>query len=164
MSVGMMTAQAGVTESEEGADDVLGLLRRQAHLFARLEQFAARQRSLVRADDTGSLLSLLADRQKLSAELARLAGLLAPIRKGWASFREGLGDAQRLEAERLVSDAARCLQRVIESDEQDARLLSVKKQGVSDELGRFHAAGDALTAYAPRREWREPIFRLDETP
>ena len=83
----MNGATALMNEAVEEPEDILGLLREQSALYARLESFAARQRSLVRADDTAPLLTLLADRQKLSVELTRLATRLAPVRRGWWSER-----------------------------------------------------------------------------
>src|SRR3990172_7486800 len=87
----------------ERTEEVLGLLREQSALYTRLESFAARQRSLVRADDTAPLLMLLADRQRLSAELTRLATRLAPVRRGWTLFRERCSASQRAGADGLIS-------------------------------------------------------------
>jgi len=58
------------TVAADGAEEVLGLLRQQAALYERLENFAQRQRFLVAEDDPSPLIALLADRQRLSAELA----------------------------------------------------------------------------------------------
>lgn len=115
----------------ETPEEVLGLLREQSALYARLESFAARQRFLVRAEDTSPLLTLLAGRQRLSADLTRLATRLAPVRRSWSAFRERFSSSQRAEADGLISDVTRRLRRLIESDENDARLLSLRKQGVS---------------------------------
>ena len=159
------TAHATATELPwRRTADVLGLLRHQAALFARIEQFASRQRSLVRADDVGPLLSLLADRQRLSAELNGIAARLAPVRADWATFRGTLTDLQRAEADDLLRDTSRRLRRVIEGDEGDARLLSVKKQTVAGELRAMHATGQALSAYrAPLPARTGPATRLDES-
>ncbi len=145
------------------AEDVLGLLRRQAALFARLEQFASRQRALVRADDAGPLLSLLADRQKLSTELTGIAAQLAPVRARWSAFREELGDSQRTEADGLLRDCSLRLRRVIEGDEADARVLSVKKHATASELRAAHATGEALSAYRAPSRRAEETLRLDES-
>jgi len=144
-------------------EDVLGLLRRQAALFLRLEQFASRQRTLVREDDAGPLLSLLADRQKLSTELTGIARQLAPVRAEWPAFRERLSTDQRAEAEVLLQDSSQRLRRVIEGDETDARLLSVRKRVVADDLRVTHAAGEALSAYRTPAPQRVPAGRLDQS-
>lgn len=127
----MNVATAIANEAIEKPEEILGLLREQSALYARLESFAARQRSLVRADDTALLLSLLADRQRLAVELTRLATRLAPVRRGWSAFRERFSSTQRTEADGLISDVTQRLRRVIESDEKDARVLYVRKLGVA---------------------------------
>ncbi len=147
----------------EARTDVLGLLRRQATLFAKLEQFASRQRDLVRADDAGPLLSLLADRQKLAAELTGIATRLAPVRAGWSSFRQSLDESQRAEADGLLTDCSQRLLRVIEGDETDARVLSLKKQAVVVEIRAAHTAGGALAAYRGPAPRGESAVRLDES-
>jgi len=143
-------------------DDVMRLLREQASLYARLEHFALRQRRLVRDEDSGPLLSLLADRQRLSAELTQVARRLAPVRAEWPTYREGLSESQRAEAEGLLRDASTSLRRVIEGDEQDARLLAIRKQTVSQELRATHAVGGAISAYGAKAT-AAGSRRLDES-
>jgi len=159
MTTAVMSNQ---TASPDGPDEVLGLLREQASLYVRLEAFASRQRKLITTDESGPLLSLLADRQKLSTELTRLAVKLEPIRRGWVEYRGRLSPPQRAEADGLVSDAAQRLQRVIESDEQDARLLSLRKHSVADGLRAAHATGHALQAYRAPSAREVGTYRLDE--
>lgn len=147
--------------SMDDREVVLGLLRRQAILSARLEQFAGQQRSLVRTDRSGPLLSLLADRQRLSATLAELAAQLAPFRRAWSAVRAGLDDRGRAEADELIEEAGSRLKRVIEGDEQDARLLAVKKRRAADELSETCHAVAAVRAYAGSRRGAGGV-RLDE--
>lgn len=111
----------------EKPEHILGLLREQSAMYARLESFAARQRALVRSEDTASLLILLSDRQKVAVELARLAARLAPVRRSWPSLRERFSTSQRTEADGLISDVTRRLRGLIESDEKDARVLYLRK-------------------------------------
>ena len=136
-------------------DGVLDLLREQASLYAKLESMAGRQRSLVTEDDVGPLLGLLADRQRLSAQLTKLSTRLAPVRREWETCRRCLSPAQQAEADRLLSDAGGRLRRIIESDEQDARVLSGRKQAVATALQATHSTSQALQAY------RAPTGRSD---
>jgi len=144
-------------------DNVLELLRLQASLYARLEQFATSQRSLVRDEDAGPLLSLLADRQRLSAELTRVASRLATARGEWPAYRESLSPAERVEADDLLRGASASLRRVIESDEQDARLLSIRKERVKRELRETQTMGHAISAYGSRNAPASGSRRLDES-
>ncbi len=150
-----------VTESPgSGAADVVPLLRMQASLFSRLEGFARRQRVLVLQEDTRPLLALLAERQRLSLELAQVSQRLAPVRKHWDSFRELLTVAEREEASALLEETRGSLSRVIESDEQDSRCLGVRKQMAKENLQTSQRKSTAVGAY------RAPAMssgrRLDE--
>lgn len=154
---------AVVCEGPMVTQDVLGLLRKQAALFGRLEQFAARQRGLVRADDAEPLLALLADRQRLSAELTGIAARLAPVRSAWQRFRESLTENQRAEADELVAESSQRLRRVIEGDEVDARLLSVKKQTLAGEMRAVSGVGQAISVYRAPAQRAVAASRLDES-
>ena len=136
----------------EGIESVLGMLRTQALMYARLESFARQQRRLVSAEDAAPLLAVLADRQRLAAELAPLGAALTPIRRHWELYRGGLTAPEREEADRLVAETAACLQRVIESDEHDARLLSARRTLTMRELQSTRTGGSAMAAYRPVAE------------
>jgi hypothetical protein len=143
----MMAATSTTIETLEDPRNILELLRVQARLYARLESFASRQRTLVTGDDVGPLLSLLADRQRLSEQMAHLGEALKPIRRDWQAYREALAPPDRSEADRLLGETEERLKRMIESDEHDARVLSVRKQAVARTLRATHASGQAVSAY-----------------
>ncbi|MGD2107902.1 MAG: flagellar export chaperone FlgN [Phycisphaerae bacterium] len=143
-----MTNANGTTV--DGFDDphaIVKLLRVQASLYAKLESVATRQRTLVTEDDIGPLLSLLADRRKLSEKMAELGQTLQPIRANWPAFRETLAPDDRDEAERLLAETKERLKRMIEADEHDARVLSVRKQAVARTLRATHTTSQAVSAY-----------------
>jgi len=128
-------------------DDVMTLLREQAVLYGRLEAYSRRQRQLVSEDDVGPLLTLLAERQKLSQELTMIASRLAPARHEWSVFRKRLTPEQQKEADTLIEAAGVGLRKVIAEDEQDARVLSGRRQVVAGTLQSAHTTGAALSAY-----------------
>lgn len=128
-------------------DVVMRLLRVQAKLYDKLESYAARQRRLVAQEDTAPLLSLLADRQKLSTELQRLAAQLEPVRRNWIAFRSRMSPTQRDEAEELLAAMSGRLERLLQGDEEDARVLSARKNSIRSSLQATHAIGQALSAY-----------------
>ena len=143
----MTIADAAADLTSESPDRILELLGEQASLYARLETLAQRQRSLVAGDNVGPLLSLLADRQKLSQRLAQVAGALAPLRRGWTTYRKSLTASQRDQAERLLAESRERLCRIMESDDEDARILSGRKQAVAGALKATHATKQAIRAY-----------------
>ena len=142
----MSSEQQNVSAQYE-PDEILRLLRAQATLYSRLERLADKQRSLVAKDDAAPLLALLGDRQRLSSDLQKLAAHLEPIRQDWNRQHARLSLTQRREADDLLLDMRARLQRVMESDEQDARVLSGRKQAVAGILRETRASGAAMAAY-----------------
>ncbi len=143
-------------------EDVLALLSEQAALYERLDACAARQRELITLDDTGPLLSLLAERQKLSVDLAASSRRLEPVRQHWDRYRDRFTEAQRVEADRSLETIKTRLRCVIERDEEDARLLSVRKQAAGDALRATHTTGQALSAYRVPAPLSSRSGQLDE--
>jgi len=126
---------------------VLGLLREQAALFVKLETLAGRQRALVAGEAMEPLMSVLADRQRVSTRLAEISGLLKPVRRLWQSYRARFDVAQRAEADRLVIRTRESLERLLQGDERDARILSARKQRVANLLSEMNTVGGAVEAY-----------------
>ncbi len=139
----------------DSPDEVLDLLRKQTALYGKLEGLAARQRTFLTGEDTGPLLTVLADRRKLVGALNEIAVRLEPVRRGWANFRQRFATDRRTEAERLLHETSERLQRVIRSDEEDVRVLCGRRQTVAESLRATHCTSEALSAYrAPVRESR----------
>lgn len=143
--------------------NVLGMLREQNELFARLETFATSQRRWTAAGDLSRLMGILADRQRLTARLAELAMNLQPARRDWNRVRDRLTTTDRQEAEQLLQDSEDRLRRVIEADEQDARLLSARRAVVSGAMRDSHAADQAVAAYRAAPQASGAGRRLDES-
>ena len=146
----------------ETPGDVLDLLREQLSLYTKLETCASRQRPLIASEDAGPLLSLLAERQKLSVDLAGVGARLEPIRRDWEIHRRRFSPAERREADRLLTEIKSRLQRLIESDEEDTRLLSARKQAAAQALGAIHSTGQALSAYRSPAERPGRLDHVDE--
>ncbi len=147
----------------EFPDEVLVALRKEAALYGRLESYAARQRRLIVSNKTEPLLALLGDRQKLVVELTRIGEALAPVRREWAGRREAFSDDQRIEADELFAQTAKRLQRIMDMDTKDARVLAVKKEMASGSVRSMQATGQAIAAYRQPGS-REVVRRkLDES-
>jgi hypothetical protein len=142
--------------------EIVSLFRDEAALYAKLEAYAERQRLLIAEEDTTPLLALLADRQKLSTALAVVGARLAPVRREWESWQVRLSADQRHEVERLARGTEECLRRVIDRDEQDARMLSARKQTAAQGMRTTHDAGAAISAYRTPVPSGERSGRLDE--
>lgn len=157
----MTTAEPPDRDMSQSPETIIDLLKTQVSLYTKLESLSSRQRSLVASDDVGPLLALLADRRRVSEQLTTIAKKLAPVRKNWSAYREGLLKDQQMEADRLVSDSRLRLKNVMESDELDARVLSGRKQAVASVLRHTHSMGEAITAYRPSVGAADRTPRMD---
>jgi len=158
----MMATTNTAFEVSEREGSILELLRLQAALYAKLESFATRQRTLVTGDDVSPLLALLADRQRLSEQMAKLGEVLKPVRRDWQAVRETLAPADRAEAERLLEETEAHLKRMIEGDEHDARVLSVRKEAIARTLRATHTTSQAVSAYQSPSERCGRLDCIDE--
>ena len=126
----------------------MDLLRRQRDLHRGLQRMATRQRRLVHEDDPGSLLSLLNDRRALTDSLLEVGRQLAPVRENWATVRESRAPADRTEADGIIAEVNRLLEQIIDSDDEDARLLSARKAQVAGKVTSVRTDRQAAAAYA----------------
>lgn len=127
---------------------VLDLLRRQRALYYNLRRLADRQRHLIQAGDSGPLLSLLCDRQKLTDSLLEVGKELAPHRERWSEMRGELDPGYRREAEEIIGEVSRLLGDIITLDEEDARLLSSRRSQTAVMLRSQRNTQRAVSAYA----------------
>lgn len=141
---------------------LLSLLREQASLYMQLEQLAEQQRTLISADDSGLLLSVLAQRRTLSARLGSIANGLEPVRYHWPEIRERLSSDLKIEAQNLWNQTRKSIDRLMKSDEQDVRLLSARKESIRRELRSTHSTTHAITAYKSKPDELSGMGRLDE--
>ncbi len=146
----------------DAAAPVMDLLRRQHDLYSRLHRLAERQRGLIAANDAGTLLTLLGDRQKLVESLLEVGQELAPHRASWARTRETLGEQDRGEAERILAEVSQLLGQVIAADENDARLLSARKAHNAASLQTLRSDQQAVSAYAASARRPAGVDRLSE--
>ena len=127
---------------------VLDLLRRQRALYFSLRRLADRQRHLIRVGDSGSLLTLLCERQKLTDSLLEVGQELAPHREQWSQTRQELDPGHRREAEANIAEVSRLLGDIIKLDEEDARLLSSRRSQTAEMLRSHRNTQTAVSAYA----------------
>jgi hypothetical protein len=126
---------------------MLDLLRRQATLYTQLEALGKTQQALISADDTQPLLRVLAQRQRITAELATVAQHLRPMHAEWDRLKVALNDMERRTADELVGAAKVRISRLIAADEEDARRLQIRKQRTGEALRAMQANRQAVAAY-----------------
>lgn len=127
--------------------EVLSLLHRQVDLYRRFESLADRQRNLIAEEDSQPLLRLLADRRKLIDELTVMSDQLEPYRANWSTMRESLTPDQQGTAEQLLREAGKCLERIIDGDNADVKLLTARKTRTATAVSEVQAGQRMLAAY-----------------
>lgn len=123
------------------------LLDRQRFLFEQLDKLTSGQGQLVPPDDTGPLLAVLGDRQRLIGQITEVSADLAPYRQSWRQICDGLDDPARNRINELVEQVESLLSVILEQAEQDQRHLEEAKAQLADQLGKVSVAGAALQAY-----------------
>ncbi len=157
-----MMSTAYATSLPLGPENILSLLREQVDLYAELAGYADEQRSLITREDTGPLLAVLAKRQELSSRLGDVVQRLEPVRRDWATHRTRFDSTQRMEAEDLLADIRSRLRDIIDSDEEDVRMLSARRQSVRSAMRSTHSTGQALCAYRDDGIGSVRVTHLDE--
>ena len=128
--------------------ELVSLLEQQRTLYQALRLLADRQKSLVVADDTAALLSLLAQRQSLVDGLVGLNRRLAPFRQQWAATFAGLPEQVRRHVAELIEEANQSLGGILQSDTRDTAALSARREDLVSRLATADQAGRVGAAYA----------------
>lgn len=146
------SADTGMGNAPYGNDggtpqEVLLLLRAQRQLYGKLESIAEKQRSLITGDNSNELLGVLELRQRIAGALAELGQRLAPARERWDTYLSAFDNRQREEAESILASIRCSLQRVMERDDTDVKLLAARKQVVTEAMQSTHNSRQAIHAY-----------------
>lgn len=149
---------SGAATHAPSPSSVLRMLDMQAALFHRLENLSRRQGDLIIRDDAGPLLALLNERRQVTSDLLELGQRLGPVRRAWAAYRGRLEGEDADRADKLVAQISERMERVIQRDEADARILAQRKSQAGSAIGEVAASQHVISAYASRAAPR----RLDE--
>ncbi len=139
------------------------LVERQVELYGHLEKLVEKQRELVSLDDPKPLLSLLAERQKLTEALSAVARQIGPLSVQWDRVREQLSPSRRSHCEAMLRRVRQYLHDIIAADGQDVLRLEVRKKNVVDELSGLATRGAMLSAYGQRTGVPATMDRTDES-
>ncbi len=105
------------------AEKLLGIMQSQLELYAEVEQISTRQGRVIHSDDTDALMALLAEKQKLIADIDALSQQASPLLAVWENDRNEVAAATRVVIERAVDDLRSILARIVAlEDEGQGRL------------------------------------------
>lgn len=146
MGQGRVDAATGAVQPELNGDEVVSLLESQRNICRRLKEVAERQQELISLDDPSRLLASLADRRRLTDELAGVSGRLVGLPERLDSVG-GMSVEQRSRAEEMLEEVRRTLREVMAADSEDVKRLKIRKHRVGEELQSIPASREMLSAY-----------------
>lgn len=147
-----MTNETMTTTTNSGpagldSDEIISLLETQRDVCRRLKHMTVQQRELVADGEPSRLLTLLADRRRLTGELARVSGRLGslPDRLDQAGLAS---PGQRARAEELLAEVREVMGQIMAADNEDVKKLEIRKMGVGTALQGLSARREMLSAYS----------------
>ena len=143
------------------AREVEILLQRQHELFSQLDTMSERQSSMVEAQDTDQLLTLLAERQGLIDRIAETSAHLEPYRASWDTLLARVDELGRVRIRKRLDALSEIAERIARRDEADRQLLEERRDAVAGEMMQINRGRGAMAAYqtgpgaSPRMQDRE---------
>lgn len=126
---------------------LIALLDRQRALYELLCAMSREQSQLIETAQTESLLSHLAQRQKLIDEVTAVNAELDPYRRRWAEIWADLNPADRERVGGLVRGVETLLASILKRDDEDRKALQSAKARVAEQMRSVSNAGVAVNAY-----------------
>ena len=137
-----MTADRGAT--------VLDALRQERALYARILDLAVRQRREAEAGRTEELLAVLAEKGRLTEEVARAGQGSRQFKTDWAAASARMDPRDAEIGKRLLDEMAGILRSILAEEEACQKLLGRSRDGALEELLRVQKGRRAAQAYGQR--------------
>ena len=129
-------------------DPVIAALQEQVTCYQRLAKLAEQQHEHVQQSSTEALLDVLARRQEVLDQVARLEQTIVVAKRRWGEYVGGLRSDQRAQAERLMGETRRLLEEITTSDRNDALILQQRKLNLGKQISQASAARQINRSYA----------------
>jgi hypothetical protein len=129
-------------------DPVILALEEQLACYQRLAKLAELQHEHVQHNQTELLLEVLAKRQGVLDQVARLEGVIAPAKREWTKYAAKLDAPSRTRAESLLAETRRLLEQITTADRQDAMVLQQRKLNLGRQINQATAARQVNRTYA----------------
>jgi flagellar biosynthesis/type III secretory pathway chaperone len=127
------------------------LVSRKRDVLLQLSDVGQRQRRIVEEGDTGTLLQLLAAKQKLISALQELEREMAPFHSEDPDARVWPTGEDRARCAAEATECNQLLEQVVALEKESADRMTVRKNEVAAQLRHVYAAGQARDAYAANR-------------
>ncbi len=123
-------------------------MQTQLDCYRRLCKLAELQHEHIQQSQTEGLLDVLQQRQAVLEEIATIEPQLETVRTNWSGFIALLAPDDRTAAESMVAESKVLLERIVESDKNDALVLQQRKLNLTREINQTQAARQVNRTYA----------------
>lgn len=130
------------------SEDILSALMEQVVCYRRLAQLAESQHHFVEQSQPEQLLSVLTKRQEVLERIAALEKIIAPAKKDWTGYCNGLGAEGRNTAEKLVAETRALLEEIMSADRNDTLVLQQRKIEITRQMAQAGRGQQANRRYA----------------
>jgi len=137
-----VTAEVGPRSDERRIE----LLEQQVGLCRKLRRLVDRQHILITRNDPSRLMSLLADRQRLTSELGQVSRQLGRLPDDSTNMNFESATL-RARAVSLVGEIRTLFAEMMEADTRDAERLTIRKNNVASAMGSIPRGRAMLSAY-----------------
>src|SRR3954447_22923158 len=128
-------------------DPVIAALQEQVTCYQRLAKLAEQQHEHVQQSSTEALLDVLARRQEVLDQVARLEQTIVVAKRRWGEYVGGLRSEHRAVAERLMAETRRLLEEITTADRNDALILQQRKLNLGKQISQASAARQVNRTY-----------------
>jgi hypothetical protein len=129
-------------------DAVIQALSEQLTCYQRLAKLAELQHEHVQQSANEALMEVLARRQEVLDQVARLEQVIVVAKRRWGEYVRGLGGEQRAQAERLLAETRRLLEEITTADRNDALILQQRKLNLGKQISQATSARQVHRNYA----------------
>jgi hypothetical protein len=130
------------------SDQVIQALEEQVGCYRRLARLAEVQHDHVQQERTEELIEVLARRQDVLNDVAKLEQTVSPARRRWEQYVGELDAERRRRAEALLTESRRLLEQITAADQEDALVLQQRKLNLGKQIGQATAARQVNRTYA----------------
>jgi len=141
-------------------DEVIDALAEQVECYARLAKLAQLQHEHVQHSQVEDLLEVLHKRQVVLERVQELEKVIAPAKKQWGQYVQGLLESERETAQSLMTQTRLLLEEITTADRNDALVLQQRKLSLGKQINQATAARQVNRTYAAAA-YGKPSSRVD---
>jgi hypothetical protein len=134
-----------------GTEQLADLIRTKHNVLMQLREIGRRQKDLVSGGEIAALLTLLAGKQRLIADLQDLERQLKPYYAQNPDARTWRSPAERADCARLANECNVLLEEIVSLEKRGAEQMDARKKEVAEQLQQVHAAAHVRNAYDAQR-------------